>query len=112
MSIPQVEDRISPSIPKRSTVSAAARAGKEVKSPAKTSIYGSVSTNDIAANLKAILAENEHGANVLLTSEEISFVEQTEEQDRVTHLGAFEIEIRLKDATESVRRTIQVHAQG
>lgn len=112
VTIPQVEERISPSIPRSSTVSAAARAGKEVKTPSKTSIYGSVSTNDIATNLKAILAEDKQGGRVLLAAEDISFVEKTEDADRVKHLGVFEIEIRLKGAPDVVRRTIQVQAQG
>ena len=100
----QVEERISPSIPKSSTVSAAARAGKEEKAPASTGIIGSVSTNDIATNLKAILAEDKQGAKVLLAPEDITFVEPTEEKGRVKQLGTF--------AIQSIRRTIQVNAQG
>jgi len=80
--------------------------------PSKTAIYGSVSTADIAASLKAILAEDEDGARVVLGPEEISFVETTEESDRVKHLGIFEIDIRLKGAPDAVRRTIKVSAQG
>ena len=98
-----------------STVSAAARAGKEIKAktPTKTSIYGSVSTNDIAGNLKAILAEDSRGALVVFASENITFVEQTsDDKDRVKHLGIFDIEIQLKGAPDVVKRTIQVHAQG
>lgn len=112
VSLPQVEERISPSVPRSSTVSAAARAGKEAPAPTKASIYGSVSTNDIATNLKAILAEDTQGARVVLTPEEITFVQQMEEKDRVKQLGVFEVEIRLKGAADIVRRTIQVHAQG
>jgi hypothetical protein len=70
-----------------------------------------VSTGDIAANLKAVLAEDGEGARVVLSPEEISFVEETEDAHRVKHLGVFEIEIRLNGATESVRRTIMVNAQ-
>jgi hypothetical protein len=74
-------------------------------------IYGSVSTNDIAVNLKAILAENERGAQVVLTASEISFVNETEDKDRVKNLGVYEIEITLGGATGSVRRAIKVNAQ-
>jgi hypothetical protein len=70
-----------------------------------------VSTGDIAANLKAVLAEDDEGARVVLSPEEISFVDETEEKNRVKHLGVFEIEIKLNGATESVRRTITVSAQ-
>lgn len=108
----RVEERISPSIPRSSTVSAAARVGKEEKASTSTNIIGSVSTNDIATNLKAILAEDKEGARVLLAVEDISFVKSTEEKDRVNHLGKFEFQIKLNGATKSVRRTIQVQAQG
>lgn len=116
---PQVEKRISPSIPTTSTVSAAANAaaiagkGTKTKTPTKTSIFGSVSTNDIAANLKAILAEDSRGALVVFGHEDISFVEQSsDDKDRVKHLGIFDIEIRLKGAPDVVQRTIQVQAQA
>lgn len=109
---PELEDRISPSVPRSSTVSAAARAGKAPVPVAKTNIYGSVSTSDIATNLKAVLAEDTRGVRILFNAEQISFVEETEEKDRVKHLGEFNIEIRLKGASESVRRKIQIRAQG
>lgn len=99
---------MSPSIPTTSTVSSAATAGQ---TPEKTGIYGSVSTSDIAANLKAILAENENGARVPLAAEDISFVETSEDNQRIKHLGVYDIEIRLKGAPDAVRRTIQVNAQ-
>lgn len=79
--------------------------------PDHASIYGSVSTNDIAVNLKAILAEDQKGAQVVLTPNEISFVNETEDIDRVKNLGVYEIEITLGGATGSVRRTIKVNAQ-
>jgi hypothetical protein len=113
LSSPQAVKRISPSIPASSAVSAAAIEKDSEKSgeSEKISIYGSVSTGDIAANLKAVLAEDGEGARVVLSPEEISFVEETEDAHRVKHLGVFEIEIRLNGATESVRRTIMVNAQ-
>jgi len=87
--------------------------GRDSK-PEKKRIHGSVSTSDIAANLKAILAEDEDGMRVvgLLKPEDISFVEETEDKDRVKHLGVFEIEIQLEGAADSVPRTIKVSAQG
>jgi ribosomal protein L9 len=111
----QPPKRLSPSIPAASAISAAAAEGQpkevEAKEPGKTSIYGSVSTSDIAANIKAVLAENNEGARVVLSSEHISFVEEMEDQDRVKHLGVFEIDIRLPGAANAVRRTITVSAQ-
>jgi hypothetical protein len=38
-------------------------------------------------------------------------VKETEDKDRVNHLGSFEIEIRLDDAPDVVRRKITVNAQ-
>lgn len=107
---PPTLKRVSPSIPATSIISAAAAEGKEPEKPAKTSIYGSVTTGDISANLKAILAENEDGVRVILSPEDISFVEETDDKDRVKHLGIFEIEIKLNGAQNAIRRTIQVNA--
>jgi ribosomal protein L9 len=105
------QKRISPSIRFNSVISAAASEVREPEKPGKTGIYGSVSTADIAANLKAILAEDEDGVRVVLSSENISFVEETNEKDRVKHLGIFEIEIRLHGAPDTIRRTIRVNAR-
>lgn len=49
---------------------------------------------------------------MVISPEDISFVQETEEKDRVKHIGVFEIEIRLAGASDSVRRTIQVNAQS
>lgn len=105
--------RVSPSIPTSSAISAAAAIAEANKpaGPERKGIYGSVSTSDIAANLKAILAEDEEGVRVVLSPENISFVEETEDKDRVKYLGVFEIDIQLDGATDAVRRTIKVNAQ-
>jgi hypothetical protein len=79
-------------------------------SEAKTGIYGSVSTSDIAVNLQAVLAETD-GASVVLSPENISFVDKLEERNRVKHLGTFDIEIRLSGTLKGIRRTITVNAQ-
>lgn len=98
--------RISPSIPATSSVSVQQNEKSESKS-----IYGSVSTSDIAVNLRAILAEHDDGQRIVLGPEEISFVEETEDIDRVKHLGVYKIEIRLNGSSEAVRRSIKVNAQ-
>jgi hypothetical protein len=101
--------RHSPSIPATSAISVAAQEAI-LQAPLKTNIYGSVTTADIAANLKAVLAEDDEGARVVLSSEDIAFVEEQDERDRVKHLGIFEIVIRVKGATDDIRRTIKVNA--
>jgi ribosomal protein L9 len=101
--------RVSPSISANSVVSTQDR--NLAQTSERMGIYGSVSTSDIAANLKAILAEDEASSRVVLSAEDIQFVQETDDKDRVKHLGVFEIEIRVEGATDSVRRTIKVNAQ-
>jgi hypothetical protein len=108
---PATPQRHSPSVPAASAISAAAQEAVRPQNSQKTSIYGSVTTTDVAENLKAILTEEGKGSRVVLTPEDIVFVSQGEEKDRVKHLGAFEIDIKVKGATTAVRRTIIVKAQ-
>lgn len=114
---PPLPKKLSPSLAATSALSAAASAAaaesasREHQKPVKTGIYGSVSTADIAANLKAILWEDIEGARVVISPEDISFVEQLEDKDRVKHLGTFTIDIRL-GPSGNVRRTITVKAQN
>lgn len=102
----------SPSIPASSALSEAALEAQGPAPPVQeqAGIYGSVSTADIVANLKAILANSEEGSRVILAPEDVSFVEKTDEKDRVKTLGIFEIDLRVKGSSDSIRRTIQVHA--
>jgi len=109
--------KLSPSLAATSNLSAAAAAAsaenakRNPQKPTKISIIGSVSTADIAANLKAILWEDKEGARVVLSPEDISFVKETEDQDRVKHLGTFGINITL-GPSETVRTTIEIKAQN
>jgi hypothetical protein len=109
--IPSTPQRHSPSIPASSAVSVAAQNAIGPQPQQQLSIYGSVTTTDIAENMKAILAGHNEGARVILTPEDITFVETGEEQDRVKHLGLFEIIIKIKGATHQIRRNIKVNAQ-
>lgn len=124
--LPPTMQRQSPSIPpgrvlsKAAEAVAAERAAKEAervikeaasRAPEKIGIFGSVSTSDIAANLKAVLAESDSGRQIVISPENISFVEETEDKDRIKHLGSFDIRIRVDTARESIRRTINVKAQ-
>ena len=104
--------KISPSLASSSALSAAAENAK--RDSMKMAIYGSVSTADILATMKAILCEDTEGSLVILTPENISFAHETapEDNDRVKHLGSFTIEIRLGPSeAERVRRSITVRAQ-
>lgn len=78
-------------------------------------IYGSVSTADVSESVKAILAQHEEGARIVLGSEDITILDEGGEGSgiepgRIKALGTFTVEIRVKGG-ESVRRTIIVKAQ-
>lgn len=108
--------RQSPSLPASSAISAAAREGvensaDESETPARISIYGSVTSADIISSLKAILVEDGEGERIVISPEDITFVDEQEENDRIKHLGVFEIDIAVKGVSETVRRTIRVNAQ-
>ena len=78
-------------------------------------IYGSVSTADVSEAVKAILAQHEEGARVVLGSEDNTISGESEEGSgiepgRIKALGTFTVDIRVKGG-EPVRRTIIVKAQ-
>ena len=78
-------------------------------------IYGSVSTADIAASIKAALAMDEEGARVVLGPEDVIIVsgkgdEDGGEADRIKNLGEFEIDVRVK-GVEAIRRIVRVQPQ-
>lgn len=80
-----------------------------------TKIFGSVSTADIVDAIKAVLAEDEEGARVVLSPGDIVVDEEADEErgveaDRLKALGEWKVEIRLK-GVEPIRRTVSVRAQ-
>lgn len=91
-----------------SILSAAAASKPKANEP--ISIYGSVSTSDVAASVRAVLAENDEAARVVFSDGDIEFVGQmkSEEKDRVKHLGEFEVEIPIKGAPEAIKRIVRV----
>lgn len=75
-------------------------------------IYGSVTTMDIAEQVKAVLRETEEGARVVLGAEDITILNHegekvNDEADRLKMLGDFQVDIRVKNG-EAVRRTVSV----
>lgn len=78
----------------------------------KKAIFGSVSTSDIAASIRELLAKDAEGSRIVLGPEDISFAIATEESDRVKHLGQFEVDIRVKGSPKALRRTINVVAEA
>ena len=102
---------------------AAADLAEALAPPSKSqpsAIYGSVSTADIVANIKALMtsggdsAEAEEAARVVLSSEDITIEREEgaqvgEELDRIKTLGDFIINIQVKGG-EVVRRVVRVNA--
>ena len=77
-------------------------------------IYGSVTTADIAESVKALLAETEDGARVVLGADDVKIVRTEEESDAETDrfktLGEFQVEIQVKGGG-TVTRTVNIKAQ-
>ncbi|MCJ1466600.1 hypothetical protein MMC07_005220 [Pseudocyphellaria aurata] len=79
-------------------------------------IYGSVSTADIAEQVKAVLHESEEGERIVLGAEDITILksedeESSEETDRLKMLGDFRVAIRVKNG-ETVKRLVRIRAQA
>lgn len=79
-------------------------------------IYGSVSTTDVLTAIKAVMAENDEAARVVLHAEDVKFVDlvtdaQHPETDRVKFVGDFAVEIGPKGAESVVKRTVRVNVQ-
>lgn len=83
-------------------------------------IFGSVSTADMAESIKAALAQSTEGARVVVGAEDITIVQHGDDEignqdkgvegDRLKALGDFQVEVRVKGG-EAVVRTVSVQAQ-
>ncbi len=88
--------------------------------PQMATIFGSVSTADIAESIKAVLAQTRHGARVVIGPEDITILAEEDEQlgfqetgiegDRIKALGDFQVEARVKGG-DVIVRTVSVRAQ-
>jgi len=92
-----------------------AAASEPALKPEPVAIYGSVSTQDIASAIKAVLASDGEGIRVVVGAEDVTFVQRAETEgtgdtDRVKSLGEFEVSINVKGGS-TVTRTVKVHAQ-
>ncbi|OBU01630.1 hypothetical protein VE01_00358 [Pseudogymnoascus verrucosus] len=103
----------SPSLPASSVLSEEAIGVKPEPAPLdpNASIFGSVSTSDIASSIRAILAEDKEGSRLVLGPEDITFAVETEEKGRVKNLGTYEVHIKIKGGEQAVRRTVTVKPQ-
>lgn len=82
--------------------------------PQPISIYGSVTTADVAESVKAALANTEEGARVVLGADDVKIIRTEEESDgetdRFKTLGEFQVEIQVKGG-EAITRTVHIKAQ-
>jgi len=78
----------------------------------KNEIHGSVSKSDIEATLKTILAADEEGRRIALSSKNVTLRDETADNEGIKHLGTFEVNIHLEGSAEVVKRVIRVVAQG
>ena len=88
--------------------------------PQVATIFGSVSTIDIAESMKAVLAGSTEGARVVFGAENITIVQDEDdglghqdkgiEEDRLKTLGDFRVEVRVKGG-EPVIRTVSIKAE-
>jgi len=111
-----IEEENSPSLPRlgaSETADILAAAEKAEKSAGKTGIYGSVTTADVAASIRESLADNEEAARVILSENDIRFIEGLvdSETSRVKHLGKFKVEIQVKGAEKALSRFVRVLPQ-
>jgi ribosomal protein L9 len=79
----------------------------------ENAIYGSVSTSDVVATIKSALAHNDEAARVVLSENDVRFVEGHAEGDqtRVKQLGKFKVEIQVPGAEAPITRTVRVRAK-
>jgi ribosomal protein L9 len=90
-------------------LTAAAMASKP-KAPVN-GIYGSVSTADVVATIKAALSHNDEAARVVLTENDVRFIEGVEgahDKSRVKQLGTFKVEIQVPGAEAPITRNVHI----
>ena len=100
--------------PAAAALEAASAPARSIKPDLRT-IFGSVSTADMAESIKALLAAEEEGTRVVVGAEDISILNDEQEGtgiegDRLKALGQFEVQVRVKGG-EAVQRTVCVLAQ-
>jgi hypothetical protein len=76
-------------------------------------IYGSVSTADVVATIRTALEHNDEAARVILSENDVRFVEGHAEGDatRVKQLGNFKVEIQVPGAEAPITRTVRIRAK-
>ncbi|KAF2453299.1 hypothetical protein BDY21DRAFT_356277 [Lineolata rhizophorae] len=87
------------------------RGQKEVVDEGYKSIFGSVSSGDVAASIRAALAEHKEAARIVFQDDDVVFTEtQDGETDKVKTTGSFRVEVRIKGG-EVVKTMVEVVPQ-
>ena len=88
---------------------------KIVEKPQMQAIYGSVSSLDVLQAVRAALAEDDEAKRVVLSEDDIQFVDLPETEGETTrvvkHVGDFAFEINVRGAETPVRRLVSVIPQ-
>ena len=93
----------------------AARASKAEAEKEKArlqAIYGSVSTQDVLNAVRAVMANNDEAARVVLHESDIQFVGLPDVEDseagKLKHIGEFTMEIKVKGFDKVVKKAVKI----
>jgi hypothetical protein len=75
-------------------------------------IYGSVTLHDVAVEMRNAMDTNDEARRVIINQDDLTFVglpaSSEADADRIKHIGDFTVELKLKNMTQPVTRTIRV----
>jgi hypothetical protein len=75
-------------------------------------IYGSVTLHDVAVVMRAAMDTNDEARRVVINQDDLTFIDlpasSEADADRIKNIGDFVVELKLKNMTEPVVRTIRV----
>lgn len=78
-------------------------------------IYGSVSAHDVLVAMRAVMANNDEAARVILQESDIQLIDllqaEGSEAGRLKHIGDFVVEIKMKGVEKPVSRTVRIIPQ-
>lgn len=77
---------------------------------ARRAIFGSVSSSDILNQIKALVSGHEDASRIVLGPSSVKIVGLAEDNDRIRHLGRWEIEIAVARAggLDPVRKSVEI----
>jgi len=74
----------------------------------ESSIFGSVSINDVISKIKELLAGHSEASRVALEPENVRFVDLEDGTDRIKSLGRWQVTISVGDEMEPIRKVVEV----